>query len=105
MGEELQRQIHHEDWNSSENNEGETSVLDLPPRSELHAQKSTKKKTKRKPSTIWLRFLFFVFILLVCMILSYNYWDDWIKELDPEPVSGEKQPLHEEVTVEQNSSD
>lgn len=72
-------------------------VLDLPPRKDVHQE----GKTKWKFSTVWMRFLLVVFITIIIVLLSYQYWDEWFGEtfLDPS-ILQEEAPYHEEITVE-----
>lgn len=77
--------------------EEDISVLDLPPRSEVHQSKP--KKTKWKLNILWLRFLFILLIIIISVFLSYPYWGEWFERSDPMMIMDEK-PLHEEVTVE-----
>ncbi|SFK01309.1 hypothetical protein SAMN04487936_106141 [Halobacillus dabanensis] len=75
----------------------EMDVLELPPRKDVH---QGTNRTKWKFSTVWMRFLLVIFIILIIVVLSYRYWDDWFGEsLDPDIKKIEK-PYHEEVTVE-----
>ncbi|MCA0970313.1 hypothetical protein LCM20_06910 [Halobacillus litoralis] len=77
------------------------SVLDLPPRSEVH--ESSKKQTKWKLNILWIRFLFILLILLIAVFLSQPYWGEWFGTFQSEnPIIIDEQPLHDEVTVERN---
>ncbi|MGP4060119.1 hypothetical protein [Halobacillus sp. H74] len=74
-------------------------VLDLPPRKDVHQSKAAK--TKWKVSNLWIRFLLIAFIVLISLILSYPYWDEWFKGTFMEPeIIQEETPYHEEITVE-----
>ncbi|WP_079479922.1 hypothetical protein [Halobacillus salinus] len=75
----------------------EVSALDLPPRSEVHNQK--QKKAKWRLNTLWIRFLFLIFIIIISLFLTYSYWDEWFGRSDS-PVIVEEQQLHDEVEVQ-----
>jgi cytoskeletal protein RodZ len=87
----------NKDEDSFERNE--MDVLELPPRKDSHQSKS---RTKWKISTVWMRFLLVLFIILIMLILSYRYWDDWFGEklLESEILINETTPYHEEITIE-----
>ncbi|MBA2173840.1 hypothetical protein H0266_02900 [Halobacillus locisalis] len=72
-------------------------VLDLPPRSEVHQQRT--KKTKWKISSMWIRFLFLWFVIIAAILLSFPYWDRWFGSSE-NPSIIEEHPLHEQVTVD-----
>ncbi|UOQ93611.1 hypothetical protein MUO14_00955 [Halobacillus shinanisalinarum] len=77
--------------------EKEVNVLRLPPRNELH--KKEQAQNNWKLSKIWLRFLVLVFILIIFVFLSSQYWNLWFGEthdLDRTDVPY----YHEEITIE-----
>ena len=75
----------------------EMDVLDLPPRSEVHQQ--NVKRAKWKFSSMWVRFLFLLFLIITAILLSLPYWDQWFDSSD-DPSMIEEKPLHEQVTVD-----
>lgn len=76
----------------------EMDVLELPPRKDVH---QGKPRTKWKLSTVWMRFLLVIFLILIMVILSYRYWDDWFGEkLLESDLQKNETPYHEEITVE-----
>ncbi|MGV2620312.1 hypothetical protein QRD89_10320 [Halobacillus sp. ACCC02827] len=76
--------------------ETEPDVLNLPPRRDTHDSKQSK--TKWKVGTLWIRFLLLVFIILICVWLSYPYWDQWFEHSILDPSQPEYQ--HQKVTVD-----
>lgn len=75
----------------------EMDVLDLPPRSEVHQQ--SVRRTKWKFSTVWIRFLFLLFLIIAAILLSLPYWDQWFDSSEDSSIIEEK-PLHEQVKVD-----
>ncbi|SEH81969.1 hypothetical protein SAMN05192559_104307 [Halobacillus karajensis] len=74
-------------------------VLELPSRKDAH--KSKKEKKIWNISSLWMRFLLIILILLMGVLLSYRYWEDWFGRSFPKPSIIEKEvPYHERVTVE-----
>lgn len=86
----------------------EIDVLDLPPRSEIHQNKS--KKTRLKINLIFLRFLLILFLLIIILVITYQYWGkDFLEQTiqtnaknpsaETVQVVSPKEKLSEEVTV------
>ncbi|MYL48431.1 hypothetical protein GLV98_03005 [Halobacillus litoralis] len=76
----------------------ELDVLELPPRKDVH--EGSKEKTRWRLNTIWMRFLFVVLLILIVVILSYPYWDEWFGQTFQKPALLEETPYHEQITVE-----
>jgi cytoskeletal protein RodZ len=86
----------YDEESSFESNE--MDVLELPPRKDVH---QGKNRTKWKFSTVWMRFLLVIFLILIVIVLSYRYWDDWFgNESTDSNIQKTEKPYHEEVTVE-----
>ncbi|WP_186577835.1 LysM peptidoglycan-binding domain-containing protein [Aquibacillus kalidii] len=65
-----------EEETESEQDDHLVNILDLPPRSHVHANKKTG--TKWKISFPLIRLLFVLFLLIVGLILTYQMWgQDW----------------------------
>lgn len=79
----------------SKKKETEIDVLSLPPRSEVHKQKETKKKTKWKMEYPLIRLLAFFFILLPISILGIYYMND-----EPSVVPVKKSSSYETIDME-----
>ncbi|WP_226579429.1 hypothetical protein [Halobacillus litoralis] len=74
-------------------------VLNLPPRKKVHQQGS--KKNNGRVSNFWIRLLFIIFIVLIAVILSYQYWDEWFgSSVFNSNVIEDQTPYHQKITVE-----
>lgn len=56
----------------------EIEASELPPRSEVH-RRNEKKKTKFRIRFPLVRLLALAFILIVCIVATYNLWDDHVQ--------------------------
>lgn len=56
----------------------EIAASELPPRSEVH-RRNEKKKTKFRIRFPLVRLLALAFILIVCIVATYNLWDDHLQ--------------------------
>ncbi|WP_112181206.1 LysM peptidoglycan-binding domain-containing protein [Paraliobacillus zengyii] len=66
-----------------EEDEPNIDILDLPPRSYVHADK--KAKTKWKINFLFIRFLMVLFIIIVGLVLTYQVWgEEWFKSVNEE---------------------
>ncbi|WP_067836601.1 hypothetical protein [Amphibacillus sediminis] len=72
----IQNEVQIQDENEAYDPEDqELDVLNLPPRSEVHDAQSAKVRWKVSYSLI--RLLVVFFILIVILILTFNYWGDY----------------------------
>lgn len=80
-----------------EEDEPNIDVLELPPRSNVHADKKTK--TKWKINFLFIRFLLVLFIVIVGLVLTYQVWgEEWFKSINQENTVYSL-PVGETVTV------
>ncbi|GAA5415398.1 hypothetical protein Pryu01_00422 [Paraliobacillus ryukyuensis] len=111
QAENLRRHMEESEQDAHEQafNQADINVLDLPPRSEVHQNK--KKKTRWKFNQLFLRFLIFLFVLVIILVVTYPYWgkeflestqQDGLKEVGGQSVQvvSSNQKLTEERTVE-----
>ncbi|WP_117169331.1 LysM peptidoglycan-binding domain-containing protein [Paraliobacillus sediminis] len=80
-----------------EEDEPNIDILDLPPRSYVHADKKTK--TKWKINFLFIRFLVVLFIVIVGLVLTYQVWgEEWFRSINDENTVYSL-PVGEKVTV------
>ncbi|MBM7569797.1 LysM peptidoglycan-binding domain-containing protein [Aquibacillus albus] len=77
--------------------EDDLGILDLPPRSQVHAGK--KAKMKWKISFPLVRLLFVLFLLIVGLVLTYQVWGKDLLETSSAKQSMEQNPAGELVQV------
>ncbi|MBB5323446.1 LysM repeat protein [Anoxybacillus tepidamans] len=93
--EQLRKQIE----DRKQKKETEIDVLSLPPRSEVHKEKQTKKKTKWKIKYPLIRLLALFFILLPISILGIYYAND-----TPSIVTVKKSASYEPIDIENETA-
>lgn len=80
------------------NNEEHVSVLDLPPRSQVHDNKKTRFKWKISFPLV--RLLFVVFIIIIILVLTYQIWGKDLIKINDTKLS--ENPASQEVTIVDN---